>query len=319
MSLRKADGPLTVQLPTPAADRPSWWGVGVIAVVGFVAGIAWPRLVGVRLGPAIPESLAPAASAEPAPSATVSAPGSAPPSVAAVMSAPAAGSAGTPSGSKVTVGHGSVYACKTPSGETRKGAECGGVPALDGLVIPRLRRLAECPDAAGASGKLHVNVRADFGRGGVTIDLAREKSLSQGAALVTCVRPAIASLRLTDVAHENARYSVAYTVTFAGGASNAATANTAPAQVEPEPEPAPEPAPAPAAPAATAPAAADGTAQVEWEVALVRDAPKNGKVIARLPRGTPVRVGPGHDGWYPVKYGDGFASDGWVYRGAIGR
>jgi hypothetical protein len=26
-----------------------------------------------------------------------------------------------------------------------------------------------------------------------------------------------------------------------------------------------------------------------------------------------------NQGWYPVKYGDGFASDGWVYRAAIGR
>jgi hypothetical protein len=63
----------------------------------------------------------------------------------------------------------------------------------------------------------------------------------------------------------------------------------------------------------------DGTAQVEWEVAIVRDAPKTGKVIARLPRGTPLRVGPAKDGWYPAKYGDGFAGDGWIYRGAIGR
>jgi len=37
------------------------------------------------------------------------------------------------------------------------------------------------------------------------------------------------------------------------------------------------------------------------------------------PRGTAVHVGPVRDGWVPVKYGDGFASDGWLYRGAIGR
>jgi SH3-like domain-containing protein len=60
-------------------------------------------------------------------------------------------------------------------------------------------------------------------------------------------------------------------------------------------------------------------AQVEWEVALVRDSPKTGKVIARLPRGSQVRVGPVKDGWYPVTYGSGYSSEGWVYRGAIGR
>jgi hypothetical protein len=62
----------------------------------------------------------------------------------------------------------------------------------------------------------------------------------------------------------------------------------------------------------------EGSAQVVWEVALVRDAPK-GKIVARLPRGTPVRLGPVKDGWYPVKYGDTFSGDGWVFRGAVGR
>ncbi len=44
-----------------------------------------------------------------------------------------------------------------------------------------------------------------------------------------------------------------------------------------------------------------------------------GKIVARLPRGTALRVGTLKDGWYPVKFGDGFATDGWVYRGAIAR
>jgi len=44
-----------------------------------------------------------------------------------------------------------------------------------------------------------------------------------------------------------------------------------------------------------------------------------GKVVARLPRGSQLRVGPVKDGWYPVAYGNGYSSDGWVYRGAIGR
>jgi hypothetical protein len=63
----------------------------------------------------------------------------------------------------------------------------------------------------------------------------------------------------------------------------------------------------------------DEEAPVVWEVALVRDAPKTGKVLARLPRGSTVRLGPVRDGWYPVKYGDGFAAEGWLYRGAVGR
>jgi hypothetical protein len=42
-------------------------------------------------------------------------------------------------------------------------------------------------------------------------------------------------------------------------------------------------------------------------------------LVARLPRGTKVKVGTSKDGWYQVKYGDGFANEGWLYRGAIGR
>jgi len=161
---RNADAPLSVEVPPAGADHPSWGAVGVITAIGFVVGVAWPRLAGVRLGPSVPE----------APASAVAAPPSAalPPAVAAVP---------------------------------------------------------------------------------------------------------------------------------------------APSQ----------PAPQPPAPAPTALAAAPGTGQaaveVSWEVAIIRDAPKTGKILARLPRGTTIHVGPAKDGWYPVKYGEGFASDGWVYRGAIGR
>ena len=74
-------------------------------------------------------------------------------------------------------------------------------------------------------------------------------------------------------------------------------------------------------PAAAPPpaAAAAETAQVGWKVAIVRDAPKTGKILARLQRGMTLRIGSVKDGWYPVKYGDDFASEGWVYRAAIGR
>ncbi|MEO6577222.1 MAG: SH3 domain-containing protein, partial [Polyangiaceae bacterium] len=92
MSARKADAPLILDLPKPAADQPSWMKVGAIAAIGFVIGVAWPKLTGVRLGPAAPGESAPASSAPPravdAPPA-VSAP---PPSVPASTVASAAGS-----------------------------------------------------------------------------------------------------------------------------------------------------------------------------------------------------------------------------------
>jgi hypothetical protein len=171
MAHRSAAGGPLVDAPSPAADNPSWTRVGVIAAIGFVVGVAWPRLAGVRLGPSLPDETA-------SPIATASASATAP-----------------------------------------------------------------APEAS-----------------------------SVGAA--------------------------------------AAVQNPPPSAAVPTSEPS----------ATSAPSAAVlKAAQVEWEVALIRDSPKSGKVVARLPRGSQVRVGPVKDGWYPVTYGSDYSSEGWVYRGAIGR
>jgi hypothetical protein len=314
MPLRKADGPLTVHVPSSGADRPSWMGVGVIAVAGFVIGVAWPRLAGVRLGPSVPEgtsatvaeSAAPAASAASRGAAPPAAPAATPSAPASAAPAPAAAIAG--SAPRVTVAHGAIFSCKNAGGEVFKGGDCGALPGLDALVVPRLRKLADCSDAASTAGKLNLVVRADFGRDALRIDLGRDRGVSTAEPLLVCAKTALASVSLEGVAHDHARYSVAYAVTFAGAPAPAGPAPTASLST-------------PAAPAAAAgaPATSDGTAQVEWEVAIVRDAPRTGKVLARLQRGTAVHIGSMRDGWFPVKYGDGFTSDGWVYRGAIGR
>jgi hypothetical protein len=309
MSLRKADGPLTVQVPTPGQDRPSWLGVGAVAVIGFVVGVAWPRLAGIRLGPSVPD--APAASAsesEPAapgaPSPSVAPPavpvalpsqvGAASPLAPASLASAASPPAAAPSGGlHLSAARAAVISCKTASGESLKGTECGAVTGLDALVLPRLRKL-DCPDANGTSGKVHLVVRADFARGALAAELGHDRSASASAPVLACAKSALASASLDGVTHDNPRYTVGYVVTVS--APSAEPSNPSPpAQLN------------------------DGTAQVEWEVAIVRDAPKTGKVLARLQRGTQLKIGASKDGWYPVKFGDGFASDGWVYRGAIGK
>src|SRR5580692_10967322 len=165
MFSRKADGPLAVQVPSPAQDHPRWRQVGVITAIGFVIGVLWPRLAGVRLGPSVPEATGgPVASEvpvlEPAPSTSAAALGSAPAASAAAAVAPASAVVPAPAASEapmvsVAVGHGVVFACKTSEGDSVKGSECGTLPGLDGLVMPRLRKLADCADALGASGKVH--------------------------------------------------------------------------------------------------------------------------------------------------------------------
>jgi hypothetical protein len=309
MLSRKADGPLTVQIPGPTEDRPSWTRVGVIAAIGFIVGVAWPRLAGVRLGPSVPEVATASAAATTPPSEPVAAlPTTAPlppstgvPAVA-VTPAPTA-SVAVPA--SVNVGHGVVFGCKTAEGDSLKGGECGGLPGLDGIIMPRLRKLADCPEAAGASGKLHLVVHVDFPRGGVGVDLGRGHGVSSPDALLACAKTAMSGAGLGGVAHDNPRYSVAYSVTFVGEGAGAPSASGSSS----------------ARPGGSGAGndAAEGTAQVVWEVAIVRDAPKTGKVVARLQHGAELHLGTVKDGWYPVKFGDGFSSDGWVYRGAIGR
>jgi hypothetical protein len=334
MFTRKADAPLMVQVPTAAQDRPSWMKVGVITALGFIVGVAWPRLAGVRLGPAVPESAVASSSstaAPPEPSPAPGAPASAAipaapaavstPSVAAVAPAATAGGPSAPAASgsapvSVSVGHGAVFACTTTDGDALKGNACGTLAGLDSVVMPRLRRLADCPDAASANGKLHLNVRVDFARSALGVELGRTRGVTPAEPLLACAKAALsgASAGTSNISHENARYSVAYTVTFGGAAASAASAGPAGRGVDgaPPPPPAPPPAAAPVS-------GADGEAQVAYETAIVRDAPRTGKVVARLPRGTTVHLGAAKEGWYPIKYGDGYASDGWIYRGAIGR
>jgi hypothetical protein len=166
--------------------------------------------------------------------------------------------------------------------------------------MPRLRKVADCPEASGANGKLHLVTRLDFARGSLGVELGRGQGVTPTEPLLACAKASLEDAKLSGIPHDHPRYSVAYTLTFGEDRSaSAASASSAPRETPPE--------------------ASDGAALVTWDVAIVRDAPRTGKVVARLQRGTSVRVGSAKDGWYPVKYGDGFANDGWVYRGAIGR
>src|SRR5258707_3615989 len=129
MSLRNASGPLdrapqalpergrdlSVQVPPPSADRPSWTKVGVITAIGFSVGVAWPRIAGVRLGPSVPEtSSETAAAAAPSSSAETAAAGtgaSAEPAAVASIASPVPAPSALP-GPTIAVGHGTVVACK---------------------------------------------------------------------------------------------------------------------------------------------------------------------------------------------------------------
>src|SRR6185295_5143319 len=64
----KSDRPLTVDIPRPGTDQPVWSRVGIIGIAGFLVGIAWPRVAGIRLGPSVPADLAARVEASASPS-----------------------------------------------------------------------------------------------------------------------------------------------------------------------------------------------------------------------------------------------------------
>jgi hypothetical protein len=307
----RSSSPLTVQIPPASSDRPSWIKVGVIAIVGFAIGVAWPRLAGIRPGPSAPGEASAASSAAgrapdaPATSASAGIASDAPP-VSATPSATASVAAVPLNNAPpaILVTHGAVLSCKTADGETLKGqGACGAVAAFDGLATPRLKKLAYCPGAQGLSGKLSAVFSLDFTRNKIGFMFGKTSSVGNRDSLDQCLRMSLLNVSLNAVPHDNPTYAVFYSVSFTPRDVSAAV-TTASAGAAPEPD---------------APSAAAQTAQVAWEVAIVRDTPRSGNVVARLQRGTKVKVGIGQDGWYRVQFGTDFASEGWVYRGAIGR
>ncbi len=291
---------VSVQVPSPEADRPSWLRVGVVALVGFAVGVAWPRLTGVRLGPAAPAEAtsAIAARAPEAPSAS-----------AAVVAAPLASAAASPSASAaaaptITVSHAAILSCKTDDGESLKGKDCGGLAGLDPIFQARLKRLAQAPAAAAPenAGKLNVIFGLDFTSNHVSVESGKSSTVKDVDSLKAFIAGEVKSMSLKSVDHQNARYSVLYTVNIGTAGAAPAASATATSSTPTSGEALPE-----------------GMAAVGWEVAIVRDSPHTGEVVARLPRGTKVQLGASEGGWYKIKYGPSLGSEGWVYRGAIGK
>src|SRR3954468_20312435 len=74
----RRDTPLSIEIPAPEADRPQWTQVGIVAAVGFVLGILWPRYTGTRIAPNPPSDSGGAAAQEDKAAASASAPPLAP-------------------------------------------------------------------------------------------------------------------------------------------------------------------------------------------------------------------------------------------------
>lgn len=284
-----------------ADDRTVWVRVLVLAVLGFGVGVAWPKLTGVRFGPNAPGEVA-AASAR-APEQAAEAP------AAKVETAPT-GSVEAPLptiASSVKLADSFVLSCTSKDGEQKKGPDCGPYRELDKLAEPKLRKLAACPAARTAQGHVSLVTSIDFAQRRLDASLGKSTSIqgAQAEGILACLKTDLEGLDVASLPHEQAKYTLVYKIDLEAGA--------------PEPAAGASAAPAEPAPAAAAPAAGGTTAEVTWEVAIVRSAPRTGDVVARLPRGSKLKLQSSDNGWWKVGYGDGFGSEGYVYRGAIGR
>lgn len=289
-----------IEIPDQKSDRPVWTKVGVIALLGFVIGIAVPRLAEFQLGPTPPEE-----GSKKSESSTPSSPASASSTASAL--ATASSSAKTPAPVEVqtvVVKKTDVLTCRD---ERNKTVETCDRPDFDSLLIPVVKNLEKCPAGAGLAGKLSIGFDLNFQSGKTVVLQGKSITIPHSTVqgILSCANEEASRIKLDGMRHDQRRYTVFYSAFFfpPGKIIDADMQSDEPERdfrVAEGPEP--------------VPTESMGSAQIVYDSVLVRDAPKNGKVISRLVRGTRVELLSKKDSWYKVKFGE---REGWVYRGAI--
>jgi hypothetical protein len=289
-----------VEVPGSQDDGVKFARVGIIAVVGFVIGIAWPRLAGVKLVPSAPVPAAAEASARE----LTGAPAAPKAEAAAPLAAPAAARPEKPPGDRILVSDVQIASCRNEHGKLRQ--SCDKVD-FDRVAREHLRELSACPGTEAASGVLSLGFELDFAKDKIKgIQSGKSTSLEQDQVdrLLGCARERFSNVSLTGISHEHSAYTLFYRLELiAPPESQKAAADATPA----------------AAPSAEVEASpASGRATVSWDVALVRSLPaRDGEVRARVLNGTRVVVTGKSGDWFRIKY-DARGNQGWVYRTAIG-
>ena len=295
-----------VEVPGSQDDSVKFARVGIIALIGFAIGIAWPRLAGVKLVPSVPVPAAVEASARELTGAPLEnkAPeaGAAPPAPSA---APAALHDKAPA-ERVLVSDMQVASCRSEHG--KRVQACDRVD-FDSVAREHLRDLASCPGTEDAAGVLSLGFDLDFAADKIkNIQSGKSTSLEQDSVdrLLGCTRERFANVSLAGVPHQQSTYTLFYRLEL-----------LAPAAAQGKPTQG-EPAGATSAAGADESTPASGHATVSWDVALVRANPaRDGEVRARVLAGTRVVVTGKNGDWFRIKY-DARGNQGWVYRTAIG-
>ncbi len=288
-----------VAVPDEKSDRPVWTKVGAIATVGFLIGIAWPRIAGLQLGPTPPEGTKRAAVTSN--NKVAAAPiGSAMP----IASASAATGPKPVEVQTVVVKKTDVLSCRNQKNKVQD--ECDR-PDFDTILMPLIKNLEKCPSGAGLAGKLSIGFDVDFHKNRVRVLHGKSTTIPRStvAGIWTCANQEIKSVRLDGMQHDQRRYTVFYSAFFYPPGKI-----IEPGMASDKPERDHRVGDSNHAQSASA----MGTAQIVYDTVLVRDAPKTGKVIARLVRGTTVELLSKKGSWYRIRFEK---REGWVYRGAI--
>lgn len=289
---------MKVEVPGSRDDSVKFGRVGVIALVGFAIGIAWPRLAGVKLVPSVPVPAAAEASARE----LTGAPLEAKPVVAPPV-APSAAPPEKPPAERLLVSDVQVASCRNEHG--KRSQACDRVD-FDRVAREHLRGLATCAGTEDAAGVLSLGFDLDFRADKIkNIQSGKSTSLEQDNVdrLLGCARERFAKVSLAGIPHEQNTYTLYYRLELlpppgsgAGGKPEAGGSRGAGDEGTP----------------------ASGTATVSWDVALVRATPaRDGEVRARVLSGTRVAVTGKNGDWFRVKF-DAKGNQGWVYRTAIG-
>ncbi|HXK17946.1 MAG TPA: SH3 domain-containing protein [Polyangiaceae bacterium] len=297
-----------VEVPGSQDDSVKFARVGIIALIGFAIGIAWPRLAGVKLVPSVPVPAAVEASARELTGAPVENKVAEAGLVPPAASAAAAAGPEKAAAERVLVSDMQVASCKSEHG--KRVQVCDRID-FDSVAREHLRELASCPGTEDAAGVLSLGFDLDFAGDKIkNIQSGRSTSLEQDSVdrLIGCAREHFANVSLAGVPHQQSSYTLFYRLELL--APPAAAAGAKPAQGEP--------AGAASGAAAEESTPASGHATVSWDVALVRANPaRDGEVRARVLAGTRVVVTGKNGDWFRIKY-DARGNQGWVYRTAIG-
>lgn len=298
---KRSDRPV-VDVPDQKSDRPVWAKVGIIAVVGFLIGVAWPRLAGLQLGPTPPDE----GRRDPDVADTAAPVGSGAAALGSALPV-ASGSAKGPAPVEVqtvVVKKTDVLSCRD---QKNKPVETCDRPDFDTLLMPLIKNLEKCPSAAGLAGKLSIGYDLDFHSNKVSVVQGKSTTIPRSTVtgIWTCANDEIKRLKLDGMQHDHRRYTVFYSAFFfpPGKVIDADMESDEPERdhrVGDGKE--------------TVAADVIGSAQIVYDTVLVRDEPKTGKVVARLVRGTRVDLLSKKDSWYRIRFED---REGWVYRGAI--